>query len=342
MGERILITGMGGVIGRQLATVAVDQDYKVFGTVNCNIPNEVSSLARYERITCFKADLREYSQTREVISIAQPDIIINLAGHPHSDPVLGKAVFDENMAILNNLAFSALSSEKGRNRFSNPLTFIQAGTIWQYGQSLGEIPITEIPYTELPCQDSNYYAQSKLAAEELLMTLYQGGLPIAPILLRLAHHAGEGKTDGMTAVAAEAVSRVKRGEDDCIRIRNKIGKIDLSHAFDGARAISFLIREGIPGEAYNVARGEDNTIEEILSIMAGRLNLPSSVEIVSTGEEIQTHARFNVAKLLSTGFRPLLSITQTVERFLNWYYQQGTSFSRTLSMNESRGKVAFA
>lgn len=170
--------------------------------------------------------------------------------------------------------------------------------------------------------DSNYYVQSKVAAEELLLNLYQKGFGINPILLRFAHHTGEGKKTGMTGIGADAVLRVKDGLDDTIRIRNKLGRIDLSYAGDGARAIALLIEKGAPGEAYNVARGEDNSIEDVLTIMAQNLGLSASVEVVSTEEEFITHARFNIQKLLSLGYQPRFSLSQTIERFLNWYCQR--------------------
>lgn len=324
MERRLLITGMGGVIGRQVALVGLEQGFKVFGTVRNSIPSELARLGHQGEIAILRADLRQQEQTERVISIARPDVVINLAGHSENIPNFGRTVFDENMAILRNLLSSALSFEKGSERFRHPITFVQAGTIWEYGQVLGEIPLTEIPYDRLPIpQDSNYYAQSKIAAEGLLLASYQTDADLKPILLRLAHHTGEGKETGITAVGAEAVLKVKNGEDDIIRIRNKLGRVDLSYSGDAARAIILLSQQGIPGEAYNIARGQDYSIEEILRIMASRLNLSPSVGIVSTGEEYVTHGRFNVQKLLSLGFQPYLSLSQIIVRFIDWYCQKG-------------------
>lgn len=328
MEERLLIAGMGGVIGRQLALEGLKQGFKVFGTVRGPIPSELDFLRREEKIYCFNVDLRQKKQVQKVVSEVKPDVIVNLAGHSENKPSLGSLILDENMAILENLLNSILHSGRGRERIGRETIFVQAGTIWEYGQNLGETPIVEIPCNRLPSlQGSNFYAQSKIEAENLLLEYYRMQSGVNPILLRLAHHTGEGKHSGFTAVGADAVLNVKKEKEDTILIRNKLGKIDLSYARDGARAISFLIINGTAGEAYNIARGSENNIEEILMIMANKLNLSPSVRVVSTGEEHETHARFNIQRLLSLGYQPLFSLTETVNRFMDWYCRQDSDTS---------------
>lgn len=340
MAERLLIAGMGGVIGRHVARVGVEQDFMVFGTIHNHIPPELDSLSNQGKLTILKADLRQEEQAIRVLSLAKPDVIVNLAGYTKSDPVLGRRVLDENMAILKNLVLGALCPAKGKEKFHEPITFVQIGTIWEYGQEFGEAPLKEVPYYQLPYPaDSNFYAQSKIAAEDLLLTLFQTGFGVNPIFLRLAHHTGEGQWSGLMTVGADAVLRVKEGMEDVIYVKNKLGRIDLSYAEDGARAINLLAHCGISGEAYNIARGSEVSVEDILRTMAWQLGLSPVVQIASTGEEYETYARFNVQKLLSTGYKPCFSIDETVKRFLHWYCQSNVS-TINQSHYQKRGAVA--
>jgi len=183
--------------------------------------------------------------------------------------------------------------------------------------------IAEVPCDQLPIPSrTNYYVSSKIDAEKLLLASYQNGTGLGPILLRLAHHIGEGKEKGLIAACAEMAISVKNGNDDTIRTENRLRRIDLSYAEDAARAIILLSCSGTPGEAYNIARGQDFRVEEILRIMANRLGLLPTAKIASTGEEIETYARFSVQKLHSLGFTPCFSFNQTVERFIDWYSQK--------------------
>lgn len=326
MNERLLIAGAGGVIGRQLALIGFEQGYQVYGTFHEKLPAELDYLRHQKKITIFQADLRKKTQVDDIMEITKPDVIVNLAGHSESKALLGQLVLDENMAILENLIYSVLCSGREQEKKGKELTFLQAGTIWEYGQKLGADPIVEVPLDKLVKPDeSNFYVQSKLQAEDLLSLLYQTQKGVNPIMMRLAHHTGEGKYNGLTAIGADAVIKVKEGKEDDILIRNKFGRIDLSYARDGARAISVLMQRGIPGEAYNVARGCDYTIEEILLSMARKLSLPPSVRVVSNGEEMVTHARFSIRKLSLLGFKPRFTIMQTINRFMDWYYGQNSN-----------------
>ncbi|MBU1000229.1 NAD-dependent epimerase/dehydratase family protein [Patescibacteria group bacterium] len=133
----LLITGMGGAIGRHVARMGLEQGYRVFGTVLNSVPKDLIRLSEKGEISIIRADLSQEEQTMDAIFTAKPDVIVNLAGRTENSYGFDGTVRDENMTIVKNL-LDCVSFLREDGMLEGFFTFIQPGTIWQYGQVFGE------------------------------------------------------------------------------------------------------------------------------------------------------------------------------------------------------------
>jgi len=148
--KRVLITGAGGMLGKDMAEIfAKDRKYKVFGTIR-------EGGIKKPDVAYIKTDLRKVKDLKIVLLKSKPDIIIHCAAMVNLDAC------EENkkdVDLLHIGSTEALSSYKNK-----AVKFIYISTDSVFNGKSGN-------YTELDKPDPiNYYSQSKLKGEQIAMT----------------------------------------------------------------------------------------------------------------------------------------------------------------------------
>lgn len=168
MKQRILLTGSKGFIGSALCSALEEKCY-------------VWSMARRGNITdrrFIEADLLDQAGLAEVCRQAVPDVVIHCAGLAHQK--IGRACrndyFAVNVEATENLAKIAVAI--------NPnVHFIFMSSVSVYGEyDAGSLR----GYSERDvCRPAGHYAESKLEAEQRLISLYENGIMKRLDILRL-------------------------------------------------------------------------------------------------------------------------------------------------------------
>lgn len=322
MGERVLVIGGSGRIGRAVAERFARSSAETFVTCNSSISPETVRLERQGRIKrIYKADMTRADHARTVIAEVKPDAVIMLAAHPKNNPVLGEKVFEENKAMFLNVLDPLIGLPDSKNRKQRVI--VGASTVLVTGQQDGTAVIDEIPYTKLPePRENDYYVKSKIWMEKLLHEVSEADL-LDTRVMRFGNVTGPGTEKGLVEMdLAEQVEEIRLGLRSGFEVFNQLAALDLSDRREIGDAIHDVLRKGANGETYNLVSGREILVRD-LARMIGRISgLGENVPVLSIRNEVLGHALFSNAKLKALGWQPRYTFEQTVEGFYNWFVNQ--------------------
>ena len=164
---RILITGAGGFIGRQLFQRLKARGFVVVGLAR-------SATSEPELLAC---DLASPADLARALSVASPNLIIHAAGSLLSaDPACAVAGYANNLLTTAHVVSAAI--RQGIKR----LMFLSSNMAYGASYQIN-------PGQEAQCRPQNWYARSKVLCEQLLND-HAGA--IEPTVLRLPSVLGTG------------------------------------------------------------------------------------------------------------------------------------------------------
>jgi dTDP-glucose 4,6-dehydratase len=259
----------------------------------------------------------------------RPTAIINFAAESHVDrSILDASPFIETNIKGTQVLLDAARAHWGSGSGSRLSTvdsrrFIQISTDKVYGalDDIGEF--TE----ESPLEPNSPYAASKAAAELLCRAYHQTyNLPI--IITRSSNNYGpyqfpEKLIPLMIRNALNGKSLPVYGEGKQVR--------DWLYVEDNCRAIDFVLRNGRPGEAYNIGGGCEKKNIDVVNLLCDIL------ERRTTHHELRTTIRhipdprgaahdfryaLDCSKIKEElGWEPTCDFTEGLERIVEWYIE---------------------
>jgi GDP-4-dehydro-6-deoxy-D-mannose reductase len=265
----VLLTGITGFIGSHLAERLVADGHEVHGIAlePAPYPN-LASIQSMVRI--HQADLADPDALRAAVAAAEPDAVVHLAGQaiPSLAQKDASATIAVNVAGTANL-LAALEPFTGAH-----LVFASSADV--YGVP-DHAPIDE----SAPLRPTNVYAESKVAAEEIVRAFGdRAGHPT--VILRPANTNGPRQHPGLAASSfAKQIAEAEAGRGPAV-IRH--GRLDAKRDFIDVRdiAAAYVAAVGLAPErteTYNVGTGEAVSIERILQILVRLARVPVKTEI---------------------------------------------------------------
>lgn len=165
--KRVLVTGITGFIGGELAHKLVEQGHDVFGFMQYIIGRDLTSLEDIkEKINIITCDIRDYFSVRASIKKVEPDFILHLAA---LSPV--RLSFEHPFEFHDsNFIGTANISEALRDLYgSTKVRLVVASTAEVYGIQEKNEPFIE----DLRLEPSSPYAVSKAALDMYLRMLHK-------------------------------------------------------------------------------------------------------------------------------------------------------------------------
>jgi len=296
----VLVTGVGGFIGRYVARYFMGKGWMVIGIDNSPPENApLNDLTVYHRLQLPHSDL---------ISILQetpPQVVIHCAGRAS----VGLSVKEPSADFYGNtvLTFELLNAL----RLQAPqCRFILLSSAAVYGNPTS-IPICESQMT-VPLSPYGFH---KLQCEQLCLEftkLYS--LPTACVRIFSAYGPGL-RRQVLWDICQKAILHdrvVLQGTGQESR--------DFIHAVDIAKALFAIASTAVmQGEAYNLAAGGEVTITELARLVLKALNYEGKLEFdnkVPTGNPLNWQA--DISKLQTLGFTPTVALEQGVQTFASW------------------------
>jgi UDP-glucose 4-epimerase len=260
--ERSLVLGGAGFIGRHLVERLISAGSKVLivdRNPGSGLPGGVEAIT---------ADLRDLEMARALQSY-RPDLVFHLANSASVPPSFESPREDLGLNAMTTIGVL----ETVRHLQPRPaVVFVSSAAV--YGDSR-TVPMTE----DHPLRPISPYGISKLAAEHYVR-LYASTHGVAACSVRPFSIYGPGQRK---QVVYDLMRRLIDGEDPLVVRASGAVSRDFVWVKD---AVDCLIRLAVAapkqGEAYNIATGNEVTLEELVDIIVQTVGRP--VEVRFTGE----------------------------------------------------------
>jgi len=313
---KALITGAGGFVGRHLcAYLLAHTDWQMVGTV---YPHPVESQPREKRLRLTHADLRDPESVRALVGEARPDHIFHLAAQ-----AFVPTSFADPWDTLENNIRAQLNLLEAVRRSGREVRVLVIGSNEEYGAPKPE----ELPQTEESAlRPNNPYAVSKVAQDFLGLQYYLAyGAPV--VRVRPFNHTGPGQSPRFVVPAfASQIARIEAGlQEPAMKVGNLKAARDFSDVRDIVRAYHLAATQGEPGEVYNLASGQPQSIRGLLDRLLSLTDVEIRVE-----RDPERYRPVDVPQVYGsaekfhrrTGWEPQIPFEQTLRDTLDYWREQ--------------------
>jgi GDP-4-dehydro-6-deoxy-D-mannose reductase len=255
-GKKVMITGVGGFLGSNLAEKILGYGSDVVGIVANHDLKKYPNIADLrDRMKLYICDLSDYGQVEDIIKSEKPETVFHYA----AISFVPKSVEQPNIVFQNNVA-STTNILHATARHNKEATFkiytALSSEQYGFGKDLSEFPISE----DNPFRPCSPYAVSKIATEMIGESYhYSDDLPV----LRIRTFNQEGVGDPIdikrarddrffTATVAKQIAMYLAGKTDKIAIGNQNALRDFIDVKDSINAHLLAVEKCEPNEPYNV------------------------------------------------------------------------------------------
>lgn len=333
---RVLVTGGSGFIGHHVVGHLLDNTDWDIVVLDSFRNLGTSSRIRYilannpvakDRIKVMVHDLSAPIDSMTAEEIGDVEVIFNLASESHVD----RSISDPVPFIHNNVMLATTVFEYARS-LKNLKAIIQISTDEVYGPVSGDIMHKEWA----PILPSNPYSASKAAQEAIAISYWRTyDLPI--IISNTMNVAGE--RQNVEKFIPKVVSSILNGKPISIHaVKNGDSWISGSRRYldvkNQADALLFIANKALSGhpvkysdglkmpERVNVAGEQEIFNDEMVNTISDILGIKANVFYVDfkdsrPGHDL--HYGLDGSKLASWGWKPPVSLKDSIVSIVNWY-----------------------
>ncbi|MCI0413184.1 GDP-mannose 4,6-dehydratase [bacterium] len=256
---RVLLSGIAGFAGSHLADkLLLDSTISVVGIHHP--AHALQHVIENPRFVIHYLDILNPDDLGHLIQEVSPDVIYHLAGmaHVHESWTNRRATIETNFLGT----FHLLESCRNLAKFPKVLLI---GS----GECYGIVPQAEQPISEeRPMVPASPYAVSKIA-QEILGVQYAKAEKFPVYISRPFNHTGprQKETFVCSAFAMQiAMAELGMSEPE-IKVGNLTARRDFSDVRDVVAGYISIVKDGRPGEPYNICSGTAVSIQQILDIL---------------------------------------------------------------------------
>lgn len=267
---RILITGVGGFVGKHLVNYlsTLPETPELHGTLF----RERTSHPLADMVSLHTLDLKDEQAVFELIDTVRPDQIYHLAAQafvPRS--------FTHPWETLENNIKSQLNILEACKKLELKPHILVISSAEVYGRvKPDQIPLNE----QTKFNPNSPYGVSKITQEMLGFQYAQAhGIPI--MCARPFNHIGTGQREDFVAPAfAMQIARIEAGlQDPIMKVGDLSAKRDFTDVRDIVRAYHAIVTKGKVGTSYTVASGKAYPIQQLLDTLIALSTMSSSIQV---------------------------------------------------------------
>jgi GDP-4-dehydro-6-deoxy-D-mannose reductase len=307
---RVLVTGADGFAGRYLCRLLLASGHEVSGAVRpgSNAADGWFTGAEQARIRWRSLELESAASVAALFEQGC-DAVVHLAAVASG----GEARRDPGHAWAVNAAGTARLLEAAASAAAPPLVLlVSSGEVYGRGEGAR--------HEDAPVAPVSPYAASKAAAE-LAAAEVARRTGLRTIIARAFQHTGPGQTEQYVVPAFARRLRQARAQGETrVPVGNLKPVRDISDVRDVVAAYVALLERGVPGEVYNVCRGEGVSLAELfdklsmlLGVRAEAVPEPSLMRGADLPHLVGDNARLRSA----TGWAPARTLDATLRDVIN-------------------------
>jgi len=303
MKKRILITGAGGFLGRQLAE-HLGNDHLVYGLIHDRMPWPC-------RWVPLNGDIKDYPRLLEIVVDREIQYIYHLAAKAlvrncKCDPL---GCFDANVLGTANVLEAARNSDT-----------VAGVMCTESDKAYGAGPT---PYREEQALEPGSVYEASKACVTHVARAYHKNYDLPVFTVRPANVYGPGD-DNMTRLIPNTIARLLRGEKPQITAGAEKFVREFFYVDDFVSTATGLMDAEPWGEAFNMGTGETKTISELVAMVCELMGKDQEAEewgkpagLVEIPEQVLCLDKLN--KWLPD--RRTLSLRDGLERTIEWHRQ---------------------
>ena len=322
MSEKVLITGITGMVGSHLADFLIsDTDWEIHGMCRwrsplINLENQIDRINKKDRLHIHYGDLRDPISIDAILKKVKPDYIFHLAAQ--SFP---KTSFDSPLDTYEtNIQGTETVLNSAKNFCPNAIIHVCASSEVFGRVSADKLPINE----ECSFHPASPYAISKVATD-LIGRYYAEAFDMKVMTTRMFTHTGPRRGDVFAESSfAKQIAMIEAGrQDPVISVGNLNSLRTWADVRDAVKAYHMLVTKNpISGEYYNIG----GTFTCSISDMLDKLISLSDVKVVIQQDNERMRpidADLQVPDTTKftnhTGWKPEYSFDKTMLDLLNYW-----------------------
>lgn len=309
-GKNVLITGINGFIGSNIASKLIDSGAHVTGIVRDINTNNNDALANSNILV---GNITDYGFLCEAISANEIDTIFHLAAYS----IVRVSARDPMSTYSINVMGTVCLLEAARN-VGRCNSIVVASSDKAYGDH------NELPYKEdYSLQPKNTYDTSK-ACMDMIARSYAKNYDMPISVTRCSNVYGPGDYN-FSRIIPNTIRRVLNGERPVLYSDIEMMEREFIYIDDVVNAYmrTAYANEKLSGEAFNIGGTGPRKIRDIVNMICssmGRLDLePEIIPRESSFREINKQY-IDASKFSSiTGWQPIITLEQGIAATIDWY-----------------------
>jgi len=332
--KKILITGITGQVGSQLADFIIDKtDYEVIGMMRWqeplnNIYHLTERINNHDRVFIEYADLLDFPSLLKIIKKHKPNYISHLAAQsfPKTSFDIPIETLQTNIIGTTNLleAILVLNRDEG----FNPVVHICSSSE-VYGKATN---ITKLLNEDTPLHGASPYSISKIGTD-YLGRFYGEAYGLKTFVTRMGSHSGPRRSDVFfESTVAKQIALIEKGfQEPFIKVGNLNSIRTFQDCRDAVRAYFLLLQAGENneiknGDYFNIAGNEVFKLQEIIDLLLSMSEL-KNIKIIKDPSRFRpldaNYQMFDNSKISKIiNWSPEISVKKMLQDLLNHWRDQ--------------------
>ncbi len=318
-----LITGGAGFIGSNFIHYLMEKEQGSFHIINLD---SLAYSANKANINCYEGDPRytfvqgnicDEALVHKLFTDHTIDYVVHFAAQTHVDRSIASATEFVTTNVLGTLNLLQEAEQCWSQKDRNEKRFLYISTDEVYG----ELPESGYFTEDTPLNPRNPYAASKAGGDMLARSFFTThGLPV--LVTRCSNNYGPYQYE--EKFLPNCIKCSLSGKEipiygDGMNIR------DWLYVTDHCRAIDLVLKQGLPGEVYNVGGHNEHTNLEMVKILGNILRTehqlqPSTICFVEDRKGHDRRYAIHPAKLMEKlGWQPIVPFGEGIRKTVHWY-----------------------
>lgn len=293
MTKKILITGITGQVGSQLADFVLQKtSYEVIGMMRWQEPMDnlyhlTDRINHKDRISLYYADLNDYSAISRMLKTVRPEYISHLAAqsYPKTSFDIPIETLQTNIIGTANL-LEAVRQQKETDGYDPVVHVCSSSEV--YGRAKPGMPLAE----DTPFHGASPYSISKIGTD-YLGRFYGEAYGLRTFITRMGTHSGPRRSDVFfESTVAKQIALIEAGyQTPEIRVGNLSSTRTFQDARDAVKAYFLLLEASSNGEIacgdyFNIAGEEAFQLPEVIDILLGFSNR-ADIKVVTDHDRLR-------------------------------------------------------